>query len=60
VYLPPIEEIQRSPLSRTDFIDYSVFDAEGTWLLYQRLKQLLMDRPWSQVWRRGNAGNQTR
>ena len=48
-YLPPVDEIQRSSASRDEFIEYSAFDAEGTWLLFEKLKQLLMERPWSQV-----------
>jgi hypothetical protein len=48
-FLPPVDFIQRSPIHRADFIDYSTFDAEGTWLLFQKLKQLLLERPWSLV-----------
>ena len=44
-----MDEIQRSPESRAEWIEYSAFDAEGTWLLFQKLKQLLSERPWSQV-----------
>ncbi|MDP2439263.1 MAG: DNA polymerase [archaeon] len=46
-YLPPLEELQRSPATVRDWIDYSAFDAEGTWLLHRKLAEKLRHMPWS-------------
>jgi hypothetical protein len=48
-YVPPVETLQTLPSTRYEWIDYSVYDAEGTWLLYQKLRQFLEARPWGQV-----------
>ena len=39
--LPPIDEIQRDPLQRDKFIDYSAFDAKATFKLYEVLRDQL-------------------
>jgi hypothetical protein len=48
-YVPPVEDLQTRPDTRMDWIDYSTYDAEGTWLLYQKLRALLEARPWGSV-----------
>lgn len=47
VELPPVEELQTSPMTRDDWIGYSVYDAQGTWLLHERLKGFLEETEWS-------------
>ena len=44
--IPPIEVLQRDPRFRKKFIDYSCYDAVGTWKLHQRLVELLQKMPW--------------
>jgi hypothetical protein len=46
VDLPPIELLQRDPTYRTKWIEYSCYDAQGTWLLYSKLKERLQGIPW--------------
>lgn len=48
-YVPDVALLQSSSVTRYDWIDYSVYDAEGTWLLYQKLKLFLTEMPWGQV-----------
>jgi DNA polymerase I len=47
--LPPLDGLQRSAETVHDWIDYSVYDAVSTWLLKQRLDELLAAMPWSGV-----------
>ena len=44
--IPPIEVMQRDPKYRARWISYSAFDAEGTWLLHEKLKELLQQVNW--------------
>ena len=44
--LPPIEVMQRDPKHRIQWIIYSAYDAEGTWLLRQKLQSLLEKMHW--------------
>jgi len=44
--LPPIEVMQRDPKHREKFIRYSAFDAEGTWLIRNKLQDELEKMPW--------------
>jgi DNA polymerase I-like protein with 3'-5' exonuclease and polymerase domains len=46
VDIPPVEEMQRDPAHRTKWIMYSCFDAEGTWLVHQALRQRLEKLSW--------------
>eukprot|EP00962_Isochrysis_galbana_P045560 scaffold17989_cov79-Isochrysis_galbana.AAC.1 len=48
VELPPVLTLQTSPLTRPDWIQYSVFDAKGTWLLYRQLEARLVQLDWQQ------------
>ena len=45
--LPPVEVMQRDPQFRVDWIRYSAYDAEGTWLLREKLQGLLEAMPWT-------------
>ena len=44
--LPPVEVLQRDPKFRLQWIVYSAYDAEGTWLLRAKLEALLKEMPW--------------
>ena len=44
--IPPIDVLQRDPKFRKNFIDYSCYDAVGTWNLHQKLVELLKKLPW--------------
>ncbi len=44
--VPRVEVLQRDPQFRVNFIEYSCFDAEGTWLLHEKLVQLLKGMSW--------------
>ena len=44
--LPPIAELQNNPLTRTEWIEYSVYDAQGTWLLHEDLRRRLEGMEW--------------
>ena len=46
VELPPIAELQTNPLTRTEWIEYSVYDAQGTWLLHEELRRRLEGMRW--------------
>ena len=35
-------------MSREDFVSYSCFDAQGTWLLWQQLRKHLEGMEWQQ------------
>jgi DNA polymerase-1 len=48
VVVPPIEELQRDPVHRKNFIDYSTYDAEGTWKLREELEKRLKTKSWFQ------------
>ncbi|CAM9558280.1 unnamed protein product [Pylaiella littoralis] len=44
--LPPIDEIQTNPEMRNEFIWYSAYDAEATWLVHRALMQKLTEMSW--------------
>jgi hypothetical protein len=44
--LPPMEQLQRDPNTRTNWILYSAKDAKSTYDLYQHLKLKLQNTPW--------------
>jgi DNA polymerase-1 len=46
VELPPVDELQTNPLTRSEWIGYSVYDAQGTWLLYENLRRRLEGMDW--------------
>lgn len=46
VDVPPVEVLQRDPKFRVQWIIYSAYDAEGTWLLREELQYMLEDMPW--------------
>jgi DNA polymerase-1 len=46
VDIPAVEVLQRDPLHRTSWIQYSCYDAEGTWLLREELQTRLERLPW--------------
>lgn len=46
VDVPPIEVLQRDPRFRKNFILYSCYDAEGTWRLHEKLKEMLNELEW--------------
>ena len=41
VVMPDMEELQTDANTRSDWIDYSAYDAKATWDLYQSLKAKL-------------------
>jgi len=48
VDIPAVEILQRDPQFRPAWIEYSAYDAEGTWLLRAKLQQLLEKMSWCQ------------
>ncbi len=46
VDVPPVEVLQRDPRFRMQWIIYSAFDAEGTWLLREELQYMLEEMSW--------------
>jgi len=46
VDIPPLDVLQRDPRFREKFIEYSCYDAEGTWKLHETLVRLLQKLPW--------------
>ena len=46
--LPPVEVLQRDPQFRKLWIRYSAYDAEGTWLLREKLQSMLQNMDWYQ------------
>jgi DNA polymerase-1 len=46
--IPSVEVPQRDPLCRKLWIEYSCFDAEGTWLLREKLQELFEGMKWCQ------------
>jgi len=48
VDIPPIEVMQRDHRFRKSWILYSAYDAEGTWLLQQKLADLLQKKAWKE------------
>jgi len=47
--LPAIEDLQRGSVHawhRNSFVEYSAFDAEGTWYLHEALSAQLLKLPW--------------
>ena len=49
VDVPPVEVLQRDPRFRVQWIVYSAFDAEGTWLLREELHDMLEDMEWVSI-----------
>jgi hypothetical protein len=48
VDMPPVEVMQRDPKHRTKWIEYSCYDAQGTWLIREELQKRLEKIPWYQ------------
>ncbi len=46
IELPAIEAMQRNPETRAKWIAYAAYDAEGTWLIREKLAQKLTQMPW--------------
>lgn len=46
-FIPPTTELQTDPKYRDEWIEYSAFDAESTWHVYQEIKQRLINMEWS-------------
>jgi len=46
VYLPPADELQTNPMTRPEWIEYSIYDAQGTWMLHQKLEGFLREMDW--------------
>ena len=46
ISMPPVEELQNSPLSRPEWIQYSCYDSQGTWLLHEQLSNRLQAMEW--------------
>lgn len=46
IQLPPLESLQRDPSCIRDWIQYSVFDAETTWHLRNKLEEELRKMEW--------------
>jgi len=46
IEMPSIEDMQRKREHRKQWIEYACFDAEGTWLLYDKLKGMLEKKEW--------------
>lgn len=44
--VPPVEVLQRDPRFRKNWITYSAYDAEGTWLLREQLQEKLQEMDW--------------
>ena len=44
--VPPVECMQRDPKHRANWIVYSAYDAEGTWLLREKLQGMLQEMNW--------------
>ena len=44
--VPPVEVLQRDPRFRKQWIIYSAYDAEGTWLLRDKLQTMLEKMEW--------------
>ena len=46
VELPPVDELQTNPLTRDEWIAYSIYDSQGTWLLHEQLRSQLEAIEW--------------
>jgi hypothetical protein len=46
VDLPPVEVMQRDPAFRARWIEYSCYDAQGTYLIHNELRSRLSRIPW--------------
>jgi DNA polymerase-1 len=46
--MPPVEVMQRDPKHRSKWIEYSCYDAQGTWLIREELQKRLEKIPWYQ------------
>lgn len=44
--LAPVEVLQRDATTRDRWIEYSTYDAEGTWMLREQLEERLRSREW--------------
>jgi 3'-5' exonuclease len=44
--IPPVEVLQRDPTHRAKWIEYSCYDAQGTWLLREELQKRLQSKSW--------------
>jgi hypothetical protein len=47
IVVPPVEQLQRQPQWRRDWIEYSVQDAKLTWELHRVLRDKLVAMPWA-------------
>jgi hypothetical protein len=43
--LPPVEELQANPETRSDWMDYAALDAKATYQLADALQGCLLDQP---------------
>lgn len=46
IALPPVADLQNNPETRAQWIDYSVYDSQGTWLLHDALSRKLRGMDW--------------
>jgi DNA polymerase I-like protein with 3'-5' exonuclease and polymerase domains len=46
--VPDVETLQLDERFRSDWIDYSTYDAEATWRIREILAKHLRERPWAQ------------
>jgi hypothetical protein len=44
--LPPVEVMQRDPAFRSRWIEYSCYDAQGTYQIHEKLRELLTSISW--------------
>ena len=47
VDVPPVEVLQRDPKFRANWIIYSAYDAESTWVIREKLERKLREMPWT-------------
>jgi DNA polymerase I len=47
VEFPALDKVQRDPITRAEWIDYSTYDTEATWNLREVLHKKLVDIPWA-------------
>jgi len=45
--MPPLVDVQRDPALLPQWQDYSTYDAQATWELYQVLEAKLRERAWT-------------
>ena len=46
IELPPVDQLQADLLTRPEWIQYSCYDAQGTWLLHEELRKRLQAMEW--------------